>query len=163
MVRSLIRIFLVLVFFIHFGASCPGTETGNPGNAPSGEEEGVDGSPADVSQSAIDDLIDTICQMVNLCEDSITTASCVEALNGQDGDQLGNEFGLPEGEFTTEEIRTGLDDGSIIADSTSIGTCGGDISEVSCSLVTASVSSHDFSNVENFIPDSCGGVFILSE
>jgi len=161
-----IKILFILAALTHVAATCKGTECGNPGSCPSDQsgDDGDEGSPpADLAPSAIDELIDLLCQRINACDESIPMGSCVTALEGIDGNQIGDEFGLAEGEFTVEEIRNGLEGGTIIADDSALADCEADISVLPCDAVSSNVSADNFSNVENIIPASCLNVFSLSE
>lgn len=161
-----IKILFILVALTHVAATCKGTECGNPGSCPS-DQSGDDGDagspPTDLAPLAIDELIDLLCQRISACESSITAGACIEALEGADGDQIGDEFGLPEGQFTVEEIRSGLEDDTIITNDSVLTDCETDILAIPCSDIMTNVSQSDFSNIENIIPDSCLGVFSLVE
>ena len=151
MVKQIGRLALALIILSQIGATCHGTETGNPTGT------------SDTANSAIDQLIDLLCLRIHECDSAIDESACTETLNGADGDNLGDKFGLPEGAFTIDGIRSGINDGSIVTNSASLVDCETDIGTITCSVVTNNVLPNHFSNVENVVPDSCQGVFSLSE
>lgn len=156
-----------------------GTETGNPGgtpsNQPGGEDSGGapinepfgdgDGVAADcpfstvtTAETALDELLQRLCLRIFICR-GIPTLDCLNALNGTDGDQILDEFGiLPEGLFTVDHINSGLEQGIISTDDVAFGTCKMDIDNVNCSLVST-ITADDFSTTGDFIPVSCNTVF----
>jgi len=163
--KRLARLCILLLALAHVAATCKGTETGNPQNS-----GGQSGCPALVSaqsgllksatgsDAALDDLILKICQRIIGCGVVTTTDTCFNALNGEDGDLMTDEFGRPAG-TTIVQLRSDLISGHVIASSTEEPVCVDDIAAVDCSDVTANVSGGDFSGVENIIPASCVNAF----
>ncbi len=162
MIRLLTRLFILLVVVSQVAANCSGTETGNPGRPPTSCPPALSALTAEEADQIIDDLILTICQRVIACESSITTDTCFNALNGEDGDLMLDEFGLLEGQYTMVTLREGLASGAIVADDSALSTCEGDLSILDCSEVEPNVAPDDFSGVQNFIPDSCVSVFMTA-
>lgn len=151
---------------------CNGTETGNPstpGVQPTGG--GETGCPTLVAKKqagdnvdvVVDDVIEDLCQKIISCGVTTTTDTCVNALNGEDGDRMTDEFGLlPANSYTVVDWRNGLNDGSITSDATSLADCRSDINALACTGVTPYVTLSDFSRVEDFIPTACSDAFIVA-
>jgi hypothetical protein len=166
--RKILRLFILLMTVGQIAATCQGTETGNPG-VPSEQPGGGTGCPVALkaqstagSDIVVDDLIAALCSKIILCGVPTTTDTCFNALNGPDGDLMTDEFGLTVGEFTIEGLRNALNEGTVVASEPEAGACEGAIAEVDCGVVTANVSATDYSGVENFVPESCRGVFVAS-
>jgi hypothetical protein len=173
--RRIFRLALVLFALAHIAATCKGTETGNPGvpsDNPSGGGTsggtgtgGVGGCPAALKSQAagsdqvVDDLIQTLCNKIILCGIPTTAEACLNALNGEDGDRMTDEFGLPEGAFTIVELRQALIGGQLTPNDSAVSSCETAIGSEYCSIVTANVSENDFSGTENIVPSSCAAVF----
>ncbi len=166
--------YLFLILMLLGGAACAtGTETGNPGNteAPGSDGPGDAGAgdpcalrqqalqtQATDEETALDEIIETICLKIFVCDVTISRDDCTDALNGADGDEILDELGLTEGLFTVEQVHSLLQAGSITADTTAQSACEEDIADILCPDVLADVSLDDFTNVENIIPDSCNDV-----
>lgn len=168
MVKFLSRIAIVLIAIFHIAAGCQGTETGNPGTpsaqpTDSGEDAGGEAS-ADRSDAVVDYLIEDLCDRIILCGIETTTEACENALNGEDGDLMTDEFGLlPAGSYTVLDWRDGLNDGSITTSMTDFTDCETDIGALACSIVTLYMPAAVFSTVENFIPASCSEVLSTAD
>ncbi len=165
MARRFLRLIIVLLALGQMGASCHGTETGNPGN-PGGTTGGVPTNcPAALtsgSDQSVDDLIFKICQRVIGCGVVTTTDTCVNALNGTDGDPMVAKFGFTLG-TTIVQLRADLISGTVAANAANEASCENDIAVVTCSDVNPAVTGSDFSKVAAFIPDSCVGVYASAE
>ncbi len=158
MAKKLVKIFIVLLALPLIAAACQGTETGNPGN-----EAGVcptltAAKSATGSDETLDDLILAICQRLIACGVSTTVDSCVNDLNGEDGDLMTDEFGRPDG-TTIVQLRADLIAGAVTASASAADACEADLGVVACEDVSANVSAGNFSGVENLIPPSCAEVF----
>lgn len=167
-----------------------GTETGNPIGEPSGEADTQEGNGAGAGaapvadgfgggcpitptpfdqdgetvaveeETQLDELIQRLCLEIFVCDKSIGTLDCNEALNGPDGDQILDEFGIvPEGFLTVEQVHSGLRQGIITTDEINYEECKSAIREIECIDVLENVTKDDFSNVENIIPEDCEEVF----
>lgn len=145
------------------GQGCGGTETGNPACG-----EGIDetGPFSDETQTAAERILDSLCNKLTECFDSLTQSECQTGVLGTD--QIDNELGLTEGSFSSYlEIINAERGETISADSDALNTCLSDIRILDCSDegVQAAYSEADpdnFDNVENMVPagiDSCEGVY----
>ena len=171
MARWQIVFSLWTLLVLGFLSSCglPGTETGNP-KSPSQSTETATGGPeaappsaagpgsADQTASAIDKLINDICARLDGCDSTLAVTTCATALQGIDGNGLGEKFGLSEDQFTVVEIRDGLSSGTIQVNATAGPVCESDISQIACSDVSSIFKSSDYSSVESLIPISCHSV-----
>lgn len=171
MATRLSRSILILFALGQIAGSCQGTETGNPGVQPGDGGAGEGGCPTDAAPSdapdpeatagsdqAVDDLIADICSRLIACGSSATTDSCTNALNGEDGDRMTDEFGLSSS-YTVVDWRNGLNAGSITISTISLADCRAEIGELACEEVTPYVAPPDFSGVEEMIPISCASAF----
>lgn len=161
--------FLIIFFVLMPFLGCQGTETGNPGTP--GAQPTDDGESACLAIRAkeqaadnidvvVDDVIQDLCSRIIACGVATTTDACVNALNGEDGDLMTDEFGLlPAGSYTVLDWRSGLNDGSITFSTTALADCESEIDALACSVVTTYMPTAVFSTVENFTPDACSGAF----
>ncbi|HEX5036229.1 MAG TPA: hypothetical protein VFX30_03630 [bacterium] len=177
MIRRLLKLALVLLAVGQIAATCQGTETGNPGvpsEQPGGSGGGTTGGtgtgggcPAALKSetagdrdSVVDSLLLDLCHKIILCGVPTTTDTCVNALNGADGDRMTDEFGLlPEGSYTVDSLRDALNEGALSFNSSGFSSCEPAIGSVDCATVEANVTATDFSGTENIVPDVCFEVF----
>lgn len=159
----------LLIFVLSLLLGCNGTETGNPGSTgeqPTGGEEPAclairaKEQAADNIDVVVDDVIQDLCSRIIACGVETTTDTCVNALNGEDGDLMTDEFGLAPADFyTVLDWRSGLNDGSIAISTTDLADCRTDINALACSVVTLYMPAAVFTDVENFVPATCSDAF----
>ena len=165
MAKRMKKLLLLLLVLPLLAATCQGTETNNPGNSSGGDGENclvltsqTSTKKAVGSDATLDDLILQICQHIIECGVMTTVDTCVNGLNGEDGDLMTDELGLTEG-TTITQLREYLIDETYQADTSLLTVCKNDVSAVECNDITSDVSADDFSGTQNFIPSSCLVIF----
>ena len=161
-----------LIFALSLLLGCQGTETGNPGTPGVQPTDGGEAAclatkakeqATDNIDVVVDDVIQDLCEKIIVCGVATTTDTCVNALNGEDGDLMTDEFGLvPVGSYTVLDWRNGLNDGSITISTTGLADCRTDINALACSVVTLYMPASVFSGVENFVPTTCSSAFSVA-
>lgn len=166
MKKYLLILLSIFILFTPIYGCGEGTETGNP-TAHTGDDDDDDAeSPADVSLTSSEQILEALCDKLTECYTSLTETDCETGIKATGG--LENDIGLTEGSYSTyQDIIDAEENGEISADSDALSSCIADIGSSECGNTEVdsaydSADADNFDDVENMVPDgtdSCEGVF----
>jgi hypothetical protein len=125
-------------------------------DAPSAADDAVD------SASAADALVQELCAATARCDKTLSEAECDTAMDGDDGLQIWDNFGLmPENSFTTAQVVEAIDDGTVTVNETALNDCLQELAEA-CDNTGETFPIGSYDNVENLILEEGACPSVLS-
>lgn len=130
---------------------------------PDGEiTKNADLPPDGGAAGVVDQIIQGLCEAVVRCDSSLTLDECVAALEGEEGRQIWDEFGLEafKNKLTSGEVRDGIENGIFVVNETNLETCLIELDQICEAGESPGLVGGDFANAENLIDDGsvCNGV-----
>lgn len=116
---------------------------------------GIVGCSEEVNSSSltVDRLLSALCSAAQRCDSRLKSSECVDALNGDIGKQLWDEFGLqPPNTYPTTQVRQEIDSKVIRVSSVELDSCLQELNDT-CSRPGEAIPVGSYANVENLIND----------
>lgn len=130
----------------------------------------ADASPGDGEMGlsdVVDRLIDSLCAAIDRCDPEISYAECVLAMEGVEGMQIWDEFGLEafENKLTAEDVREGIRNGSFIVSGGVLTACLNEIDSLCLDGPDPFLVNGDLDQAEEAIEKdgACSGVLSAVE
>lgn len=139
---------------------------GTPDDSSESQQGASSEDSEDTDEAVTDDLVSELCEATVRCDATLSYSACVTAMEGEDGRQIWDNFGLQdrEDELTKSQVESGISDGTIAVNETALEDCLHELTEA-CDNDGESFSIGGYSNVENLILEdgACPSVLGISE